>query len=178
MVVWYAGVISLVMVVTIIVVSLFFALRSPSSDSSDNIISGLYKMRSVYFIVLSIAIVAVLSVTLSSNSIPYPGVQSGKPDTIINVAAKLWAWQLAAEDGGDLNISAGKEIEFRVSSDNVNHGFGIYNSSGQLLAQTQVMPGYINRLRYNFKKPGEYYVICMEYCGRAHQNMVMSFDVN
>jgi heme/copper-type cytochrome/quinol oxidase subunit 2 len=41
-------------------------------------------------------------------------------------------------------------VEFQVTSADVNHGFGIYDRSGRLLAQTQAMPGITNRLVYTF----------------------------
>jgi len=51
----------------------------------------------------------------------------------------------------------------------MNHGFGIYNTSLELLAQTQAMPGYINRLQYTFATPGTYHILRLEYCGLMHQ---------
>ena len=68
-------------------------------------------------------------------------------------------------------------IEFRVTSLDVNHGLAIYNPGQQLIAQTQAMPGYVNRLRWKFSESGTYTIYCLEYCGVAHQVMKTSFTV-
>jgi cytochrome c oxidase subunit 2 len=40
-----------------------------------------------------------------------------------------------------------------------------------MVAQTQAMPGYVNKLQVRFTKPGDYEVLCLEYCGVAHHGM-------
>ena len=39
------------------------------------------------------------------------------------------------------------------------------------MAQTQAMPGYMNRLRVTFDQPGTYTVLCLEFCGMSHHRM-------
>ena len=68
-------------------------------------------------------------------------------------------------------VVAGEPVEFRVTSADVNHGFGVYDATGVLVAQTQAMPGYVNRLTHVFETPGTYQVLCLEYCGLVHHNM-------
>lgn len=77
----------------------------------------------------------------------------------------------------NLTLPQDELIEFRVTSLDVNHGFAIYDPEQQLIAQTQAMPGYVNRLRWKFDQPGKYTVYCLEYCGMAHQVMQASFTV-
>ena len=74
-------------------------------------------------------------------------------------------------------MSVGEPVEFRVTSADVNHGFGIYDESLRLLAQTQAMPGYTNRLRFTFQKPGKYRILCLEYCGLGHHEMPAEISV-
>ncbi|MBS1759343.1 MAG: hypothetical protein JST23_04385 [Bacteroidetes bacterium] len=84
----------------------------------------------------------------------------------------------AKPSGADsIIIPVGQPVEFRVTSLDVNHGFGIYNSDAQLVTQTQAMPGYVNRLRWKFDTPGTYHILCLEYCGANHPNMRTSFIV-
>jgi cytochrome c oxidase subunit 2 len=33
------------------------------------------------------------------------------------------------------------------------------------------MPGYVNRLRVQFDRPGTYQVLCLEFCGMSHHAM-------
>ncbi|MCC7232463.1 MAG: hypothetical protein IT242_05925 [Bacteroidia bacterium] len=76
-----------------------------------------------------------------------------------------------------IELPAGKTVEFRVTSNDVNHGFAIYDTQNQLIVQTQAMPGYVNRLRWKFEQPGHYSIRCLEFCGAAHAFMESSFLV-
>lgn len=145
----------------------------------------LYRIRSSYFILLLTVLITLLGFTL--NGLPYPGNKDVEPDFTVSVVGIQWVWKLAEgniEENGldysnqrDLVIPVRKEIEFQVTATDVNHGCGIYNDEGSLLVQTQAMPGYVNRLRYRFKTPGTYHLVCMEFCGVAHQGMVSKLDV-
>jgi heme/copper-type cytochrome/quinol oxidase subunit 2 len=119
---------------------------------------------------------------------PYP--EGGQlPDKVIFVAAKQFAFGIsetpitseeqweAASQGPAVRVPANALVEFRVSSLDVNHGFAVYSPGGTLLAQTQSMPGYVNRLRMRFQHPGRYPVLCLELCGMEHHSMRGVFDV-
>ena len=85
---------------------------------------------------------------------------------MVNATGAQWYWDLDREE-----VVAGQPVEFRVTSTDVNHGFGLYDGAGRLVAQTQAMPGYVNRLNHVFEMPGTYRVLCLEYCGLAHHDM-------
>lgn len=79
--------------------------------------------------------------------------------------------------GDTIEINTGELVEFRVTSLDVNHGFAIYGPNNDIVAQTQAMPGYVNRLRWKFTTPGTYNILCLEYCGNGHQLMKSTFTV-
>jgi len=144
------------------------------------------RLRTRFFLLFAGLLVLFLLLTLPM--LPYAKEQP-RPDQVVYVAAKQYAFLIAdapvtkeQADGEDFvslpEIQAGKLVEFRVTSVDVTHGFGIYDSTGRLLTQTQAMPGYVNRLRYRFEKPGEYTVLCIELCGMAHHSMRGNFKVN
>lgn len=93
-------------------------------------------------------------------------------DHVVDVVGHMWYWQLSST-----SLEAGKAIEFRVTSGDVNHGFAIYSPQGHILTQTQAMPGYTNRLVYTFNEPGTYTIQCLEYCGMGHEPMKTTFEV-
>jgi cytochrome c oxidase subunit II len=62
----------------------------------------------------------------------------------------------------------GVPVEFDVTAGDVNHGFGLYDPQGHLIAQTQAMPGYTNRLIFTLEEPGIYVIRCLELCGAPH----------
>jgi cytochrome c oxidase subunit II len=58
-------------------------------------------------------------------------------------------------------------VTFRVTSTDVVHGFQIVGSN----ANTMVIPGYVSQFTTVFDTPGEYLIVCNEYCGTAHHVM-------
>jgi cytochrome c oxidase subunit 2 len=100
----------------------------------------------------------------------HPYATAATPPQIVNVTANQWYWEF---DPAEAVI--GQPVEFRVTSTDVNHNFGLYDETGRLVAQTQAMPGYVNQLTYTFEAPGTYQVLCLEYCGLAHHGMVSEF---
>ena len=89
-----------------------------------------------------------------------------KPDIVIRAVGHQWRWALDRD-----TVRVGELVEFHVSAEDVNHGFAIYRDKHTLLAQTQSMPGYVNKLQVRFTEPGDYEVLCLEYCGLAHHGM-------
>lgn len=107
--------------------------------------------------------------------LPYAFIREpvmGRPAVTIRVLAQQWAWTLSRD-----KIPAGVPIEFDVTSGDVNHGFGVYDSQGHLVAQTQAMPGYTNRLIFTFAQPGIYDLRCLELCGTPHFLMESAITV-
>lgn len=92
---------------------------------------------------------------------------------VVEATGAMWHWELSQS-----HIEAGRPTEFRVTSSDVNHGFGIYGPDMKIVAQVQAMPGITNTLRHTFDKAGTYRVLCLEYCGVAHHNMSAEFTVD
>lgn len=131
-----------------------------------------YKIRVRYFWALIIA--GVIIAIATTTSLPYDTTHGATPEGAIevDVDGRQWYWTMSRTE-----FQAGETVVFNVTSSDVNHGLGIYDRNLTLLAQTQAMPGYHNRLRFTFDEPGEYKIMCMEYCGLAHHVMIMRFTV-
>jgi cytochrome c oxidase subunit 2 len=129
-----------------------------------------YRIRAVFFWALVLTATPVMLYTLMG--LPFDIARAANSVPVIDAVGHQWRWQLSAD-----RVTAGQEVEFRVTSADVNHGFGIYDADLRLVAQTQAMPGYTNRLRHTFAKPGTYRILCMEYCGLVHHNMVTEITV-
>lgn len=131
-----------------------------------------YSLRAKFFWALTVAGVIILIAT--TTTLPYAATrgETVAGEIEIDVEGKQWYWQM-----NESEAKAGDTVVFNLTSGDVNHGFGIYNSDLKLLAQTQAMPGYQNKLRFTFDEPGEYKLMCMEYCGLAHHTMISPFTV-
>lgn len=180
-----AGVVTLVGALAIFLITIWLIVRARPAEPAESVVAGLYKVRGRYFILLMVALLLMLGVTLPS--LPYKSTASVEPEYIVPVSGGIWSWEIGPvtdRDGnpvqggdGGVVLPVGKALEFQVTAKDVNHGFGIYNEAGQLLAQTQAMPGYVNNLVHTFAEPGTYYVLCMEYCGLGHHNMLTTMTV-
>lgn len=162
------GLATLGVAVAVIVLAIWVG-RQPATADDKAAAKSVYAARRFYVIGLSAAIVVVLALTLSTN--PYAAPSA---DVVVHVRSAMWSWQL---EGAEQPLPVGKIIEFRVTSSDVNHGFGVYDPDGRLLTQVQAMPGYENRLSYEFERPGTYTIACMEFCGVAHQAMISQLEV-
>lgn len=181
----YAGILTLVGTIFILLIAFLIARNSSPLQPAGEVAPNLYKMRLKVLYFWGIPLLIVLIITLSA--LPYPDFFKEKPDMVIQVAGKMWAWEIKHEENNMENVEnsgsetlvipPGKLVEFQVTSKDVNHGMGIYDSSGKLLTQTQAMPGYVNKLKYRFNQPGTYHIICMEFCGLYHHGMNSEFIV-
>lgn len=75
------------------------------------------------------------------------------------------AWAFLPQE---IRVPVGAEVTFTVTSPDVIHGFLIAGTRVNLM----LIPGQVSRQTYTFRRPGEYAIICHEYCGLGHQGMV------
>ena len=93
-------------------------------------------------------------------------------DVVVRVDSKQFFWRVQPN-----TVPVNREIEFRLTSQDVNHGFGIYDPDDKLVAQVQVMPENTQTLVHTFEKPGHYRILCLEFCGFGHALMQGTFTV-
>ncbi|MDD1649605.1 MAG: cupredoxin domain-containing protein [Methylococcaceae bacterium] len=67
----------------------------------------------------------------------------------------------------EIRIPAGQPVTFRLASADVLHGVHIPMTN----MGTMVVPGYVSTVTTTFPKPGEYPMLCNEYCGMGHDHM-------
>lgn len=73
----------------------------------------------------------------------------------------------------DIEVPVGSKVTFTMTSKDVIHGFQVAGTN----LNAMVMPGYIQKITQTFDKPGEYLVLCNEYCGSGHQVMGTTITV-
>ncbi|WP_347265876.1 cytochrome C oxidase subunit I [Paracoccus sp. (in: a-proteobacteria)] len=163
---WY---VTLAVVAAIAAVFIRVAMHSREGAPYEGVQHRAYRIRALLFWGLLVAGAGVAWLTL--RELPYAAAGNGAPQTV-NATGYQWYWELDRD-----SLAAGQPVEFRVTSADVNHGFGIYDENTRLVAQTQAMPGYVNRLHHTFARPGTYRVMCLEYCGLAHHEMLAEITV-
>lgn len=132
-----------------------------------------YQIRTRLFWVLALVFGPVMIYNLVD--LPYSASHahtSAAGVQVIEAKGYQWRWELSSD-----HAAVGQTVEFRISSADVNHGFAIYDPGMHIVAQTQAMPGYTNKIHYTFEKKGTYRILCLEYCGIAHHNMMAEIKV-
>jgi len=106
---------------------------------------------------------------LASDIFANPGVVETAPNKYrVSVVAQTFSF-----NPSEITLPVDSEIEFYVTSKDVLHGFQIRSTNTNM----EVIPGEVAYSSYTFKKPGEYWVVCNEYCGIGHQNMLGKINV-
>lgn len=67
----------------------------------------------------------------------------------------------------EIRVPEGLPITFRIASADVLHGMHVPMTN----LDTMVVPGYVSTVTTTFPKPGEYPMLCNEYCGMGHDHM-------
>jgi len=81
---------------------------------------------------------------------------------VVIAIAMTFAFQPA-----EIRVPANRPVTFRITSSDVQHGFQIVGTN----ANTMVIPGYVSEFTTVFQHPGEYLIVCNEFCGVGHHMM-------
>jgi cytochrome c oxidase subunit 2 len=169
-----------VFVVSALTIAIVFAAVALSTGDARQVdYARANRLRLLFFASLITILAIFLAITLPR--LPY-AAQADAPERIVHAVGKQYAWSLTDGTGPTLaswdrefsptvTVPVRTPVEFRVTTLDVNHGFSLYSPDGRLVAQTQAMPGYMNRLRVTFDQPGTYTVLCLEFCGMSHHRM-------
>jgi cytochrome c oxidase subunit 2 len=92
-----------------------------------------------------------------------PGVREREDGRLeVTVLALMWSFT-----PNEIRIPQGRDVTFRITSTDVIHGFQVVGTN----VNTMVVPGYVSSVTTRFRKPGEYLIVCQEYCGIGHHVM-------
>jgi cytochrome c oxidase subunit 2 len=96
-----------------------------------------------------------------------PGVyETGQDEYAVYIIARRFAFQPGSTDA--IRVPANSRVTFYVTSGDVVHGFNLAGTNVNSMA----IPGQVAQMTVEFDEPGEYDIICHEYCGAAHHDMV------
>lgn len=163
-------VLNLILAVGVIVLMTLVALSSRAVPIPQQTVTKTgYAVRRWWFLALVVTLVAGFALTLPR--FPYPRAGAVEGALHYKIIARQYSFSVPAS--APLN----RPIVFDVTSEDVNHGFGIYDRQERLIGQVQAMPNYVNHLPFTFTQPGIYTVRCLEFCGIGHTYMHAQFEV-
>ncbi|MGO4890561.1 cytochrome c oxidase subunit II [Anaerobacillus sp. MEB173] len=98
-----------------------------------------------------------------------PGLEKIDDQTYIaNIVAMAFGYM-----PNKLEVPVGSKVIFRVTSRDVIHSFTIPKTNVNMM----IVPGHVGQVEHTFTEPGEYLVLCNEYCGTGHHYMQMRIEV-
>ncbi|MBV6492211.1 MAG: hypothetical protein LDLANPLL_00202 [Turneriella sp.] len=178
------------LVISIVIVIVFLLIARSTRNPVPTIdMKAAYKVRFKFFLAAAIVVVGTLAATLSRTPYPKSVITPSDQVKVLYVAAEQFFFRFSEtpiQSSEDLKtvkalnevvIPKGTLVEFHVTSVDVNHDFAIYDSAHRIIAQTQAMPHYTNRLQVKFDEAADYSVLCLEYCGLGHHKMRSKFTV-
>lgn len=152
---------------------LFVFIRASQPADAGQVKARLYGIRPWWFLLL--VAIAIVAAAVTLGRMPYAdthGRAAAAPAITVEATAHQWYWLLSRRE-----VPAGREVAFKVTAQDVNHSFALYDEKDRLVVQTQAMPGYTNIVRHTFAEPGSYRILCLEYCGVGHHAMMTDFTV-
>ncbi|MFD1038865.1 cytochrome C oxidase subunit II [Virgibacillus byunsanensis] len=167
-----AWIVSLFFMLIVVAVFGFVAWKSTERREYAPIKKKWYKARTFYGVTLVVFFLIITIYTLRELPYDQPIYGESNDPTIVDVEALQFGWNISKTE-----FKVGEPIEFHVTSADVNHGFGLYDEDMNMVAQTQAMPEYTNKVYITFDEPGTYEILCLEYCGLAHHVMISKIEV-
>jgi len=98
-----------------------------------------------------------------------PGVTHvGGNEYEATVVAQAWLYTPS-----EITVPANSTVTFYVTSRDVTHSFTVAGTN----VNTMVVPGEVSQMTVKFDEPGEYGILCNEYCGAQHHTMEGKLNV-
>ena len=92
-----------------------------------------------------------------------PGVRETAPGRYeVVIVARAWGFVPS-----EIRVPAGSEVRIVATTTDVIHGLHVEDTRVNMM----LIPGEISANRYTFERPGEYRMVCHEYCGIGHHVM-------
>ena len=92
-----------------------------------------------------------------------PGLEEVAPGQYMaTIVARMWIFQPEV-----ITVPTGSTVTFQMASPDVIHGVKVIDTDINVM----VIPGQVSTVTQTFNEPGEYLMVCHEYCGSGHQGM-------
>lgn len=177
---WMAAVVFIGVQALIVYTALRFK-RRPNVTERPPQVHGHRTLEIAWTIIPALILLVILIPTIQTMYETDAEAQEG--DIIVDVYGKQWWWEIhyegLAADGGplvtanELVLPVGREVVFRLHSNNVIHSFWV----PQLAGKMDVIPGHETRLSFTPRETGDYYGECAEFCGIQHAWMRFEIKV-
>ena len=109
----------------------------------------------------------------ASENFREPGVYNDSEPGHYDVYIEAKQFLFVPGTSDPVRVPANSTVTFHVTSTDVVHGFEVVGTN----INTMAVPGQVATVTVKFDEPGEYGLVCNEYCGSGHHTMEGSLDV-
>ena len=172
---WYILGISLLLLVGITAVMIYFVIRYRRSKHPDPVdIRDNLNLEVVWTVLPTLIALTMFWVGWQS----YIGLRDVPEDAIeIEVAGQMFSWIFTypndKETEGELVVPYGKAVKLNIGSWDVLHSF--YIPSYRI--KVDAVPGMPTSAWFKADKVGEYDILCTEFCGVGHSYMLAKLKI-
>lgn len=97
--------------------------------------------------------------------------QVGPNEYDVHIVAQQFAFMPGTAQ--PITVPANSTVNFHVTSADVIHGFSVVGTN----ANAMVIPGEVSEITVESGEPGDYGIVCHEYCGQGHHDMAGTMEV-
>lgn len=172
----FVTIVSVFFFVLISVVLVAFAIkyRRRSEDQETAYITSNELIEIIWTVIPSV----LLMVIFAWGWIAFKELRNPPPEAVeVNVVAKQWIWQFEYFNGkkslNELYVQHNKPVRLIMRSEDVLHSFFV----PQFRVKQDILPGIYTQLWFTPTKVGTFDLLCAEYCGAGHSQMLASVKV-
>lgn len=172
----FVTIVSVFFFVLISAVLVAFAIkyRRRSEDQETAYITSNELIEIIWTVIPSV----LLMVIFAWGWIAFKELRNPPPEAVeVNVVAKQWIWQFEYFNGkkslNELYVQHNKPVRLIMRSEDVLHSFFV----PQFRVKQDILPGNYTQLWFTPTKVGTFDLLCAEYCGAGHSQMLASVKV-
>jgi len=168
---WILFAMSAAIFLLVLVVLIYGALREPGEAEQERRHAFGTPLIWIGGITMPIVVLGIVFLLSTKVLVAFAGPLSPSRLTI-EVTGHQWWWEVRYPQQGfitanEIHIPAGRQVEVKLTSEDVIHSFWV----PQLQGKMDAIPGEINSLTLETSKAGTYRGGCLVYCGLQHTNM-------
>ncbi len=133
---------------------------------------GIIKDTLFYSFVSFLIVLGVSLHIVTYHTIPWASIDLNraeiKSDKVFNITVEKHHFILPHEK---MIIKCHEKALFKVTSNDLTYGFGLFRKDNSMVLQMQVVPGHLNDILWQFDKEGVYTIRSTEYSGPAGVDM-------
>ncbi len=155
--------------IAIILLMLWFGYKITKTGKTNKVSNTLF-----YAFVSLLIVLGVSLHIITYNTIPWAPMDLNraeiKADKVFDISIANHQFKLPSEK---LRIKLNDKVLFKVTSNDLTYGFGLFRQDHSMVFQMQVVPGHMNDILWQFDKPGVFTIRSTEYSGPKGDQMIL-----